>query len=480
MRKRMRMGASARRRFSIAAGAVVLAFGAIVLARAHRADAEVRRPDGDPPGGATHAGPTRVNVVTDELEGFIALTQGAVLAHGTRELFAELRLEARAVPGDTRRRPVAIAVVLDTSGSMTGDKIEQARASVHALADRMRPEDRLAVITYDHFARVVQPLAPVGHVRETLHQRIDLIHASGGTNIPAGLQLGASTLSSAPATMVRRLVLISDGLDGSGRILGDVGREVAARANAGVTTSALGVGTDYDERWLTTVADSGRGNYEFLAHGGELSGFLARELDQARATVAEGVTVHLALPQGWRITAAHGGTFDGSRVPLGSLFAGERRHVTLRLEVDAGDPGDESGVGITLRYRSPAEETDRNLDLGRLSLSVVGDEAQVVASRDITLHAEAVAQHVDVTQALAIEAWRDGRVEEARRLTQGNIDALQLWRGQAPQAAAMLDSRIQAAEADLDNIQNTRAGSQAGRAYGLRANALRRARAVTF
>ena len=162
--------------------------------------------------------------------------------------------------------------------------------------------------------------------------------------------------------------------------------------------------------------------------------------------------------------------------------------MTLRFEVEAGALSGQGTVrgckrrwGSALSYRSDsAQETDRNLDLGRLSLSVVGDEAQVVASRDVALHAETVAQHVDVTQALAIDAWREGRVEEAQRLTRDNLEALAHWREQAPQAAAMLDSRIEAAETDLDNIQNNTAGSGAGRAYGLRSNSARRRRAAGF
>ncbi len=475
MRNRIRMGATARRRLTLAAASTVLAFGAIVLSRAQGAHAE-------PPGveepvlgvSATQQGHTRVTVGTPELTGFVALTQGAVLAHGTRELFAELRVEARQVDGQARRRPVAIAVVLDTSGSMSGDKIEQARRSVLALAARMHPEDRLAVITYDMGARVVQPLASIGLVRETLAGRVQSIAAGGGTNIPSGLALGAIALSDAPPSMIRRLVLVSDGLDGSGRALSDVGREVGVRANAGTTTSTLGVGTDYDERWLTTMADAGRGNYEFLATGSALATFLTREVEQASATVADGTTLDLALPAGWRVVDVYGATFDGGSIPLGSLFAGERRRVTIRFEVAAGAPGAEPSLGLGLRYRAAGGESSRNLDLGRLSISIVDQPEDVASSRDITLHAEAVAQRVEAVQAQAVVAWRAGRAEEARRLTQDNLAILEQWRQQAPAARAMLNPRIQATEADLDNFERTEAASPAGRAYGLRSNARRR------
>jgi len=476
MRTNMRITASSRRRLTVAAATCALAFGAIVLARAHGASAENVVRDATP---LADGGP-RAEVDTPELTGFVALTQGAILADGTRELFAELRLEARDVAGETRRRPVSLAVVLDTSGSMAGDKIVQARRSVQALADRMRDEDRLAIVTYDGSARVLSPLVPIGAARETLGSTIARIGAFGGTNIPAGLELGVRALDDAPGDTIRRLVLISDGLDGSGQPLPAVASTVSTRANAGTTTSALGVGVDYDERWLTTIADSGRGNYDLVAQGGELAGFLTRELEQASTTVADRAAVSLDLPDGWRVTDAYGGTFEGGRVALGSLFAGERRRVTLRIEAAAGAAGTAHDLPLGLTYVASTERIDRNLDLGRLSVSVVEDEAQVVASRDVALHAEAVAQRVDVLQAQAIEAWREGRTGEAERIARDNEATLQRWRQQAPQAAAAIDQRLEAVNDDLDNFGRVSAQSAEGRAYGLGANAARRARAEAY
>jgi Ca-activated chloride channel family protein len=481
MRKKMRFGSSGRRRLSVAAGAVVLAFGAIVLARA-QGSADVPAQLGGAPveGGGAQEGPARIAIATPEVEGFLALTQGAVLAHGTRELFAELRLQARTLEGETERRPVALAVVLDTSGSMTGEKIEQAKRSVLELLERMHADDRIAIVAYGHEAAVVQPLARVADVRPSLSARIREIYASGGTNIPAGLSLGAQALASAPSSMSHRLVLVSDGLDGSGLPLVSLQSEVVGRANGGTTTSALGVGTDYDERWLTTVADAGRGNYEFLARGGELSAFLTRELEQASSTVADQAFVRLDLPAGWRIAEVYGARADGGTVPLGALFAGERRRVTLRMEIDADAPGSAPELHAALGYRAPAVSADRNLDLGRLSVSVVTDDAQVVASRDVALHAEAVAQHVDARQAQAVEAWRRGDGAMAEQLSQANITTLERMQREAPRPSRQVSQQIEAANADLGNFRGVAASSEQGRAWGLRSNAARRARAEAF
>src|SRR5688500_17865411 len=110
---RMNLTTAGQRRISMAAGCVVLALGAIVLARAQRTEAD------EPPitVAPMPAGPApRAVVRTAELDGFVVLTQGAVLEHGTRELFAEVRLEARRPDGAIVRQPVALAIAVDTSG----------------------------------------------------------------------------------------------------------------------------------------------------------------------------------------------------------------------------------------------------------------------------------------------------------------------------------------------------------------------------
>lgn len=463
--------AARRRRASIAAGALALAFGGIVLARASAAPTQVGA-------GGSQEAPSRIAISTPELSGFVAFTQGAVLASGTRELFAELRLSANEVPGTPARRPVALAIALDTSGSMSGEKIVQARDAVRALVTQMRSEDRVAIVTYESEARYLTSLQPVGRVLPMLDALLAQVQAGGGTDIPRGLALAGSALSEAPPAMVRRLVLVSDGQDGSGQPLEVVSASVVARAQGGTTTSALGVGTDYDERWLTTVADAGRGNYQFLAGGAQLATFLRRELDQASATSADLAQLELSLPPGWRIAEAYGASVPpgSAQVPLGALFGGIERRVTLRLEAPAGAAGTAADTAVGLRYVATASGEPRSYALGRLRVRVVSDEAEVAASRDVVLHAEAVAQHLDAQQALAVDAWREGRVAEAQRMAQDNFAQLRQLREQAPAAQAELDARLEATSADLDNFRRVSAQSQEGRAYGLQSNSARHGR----
>ncbi|MFO0715200.1 MAG: VWA domain-containing protein, partial [Sandaracinus sp.] len=167
------------------------------------------------PGAPAAIGGSRVSLEGPSLHGLFALGQGAVLANGARDLLAELRLEGVG-DGVTARMPVALAVVLDHSGSMEGEKMVQAREGVISLLERMHDEDYLSVVVYDDRAEILQPLARVSEIRRSLPPRLRRVDARGGTVIPQAMALGASALELAPASHVRRVVLVSDGQDGSG------------------------------------------------------------------------------------------------------------------------------------------------------------------------------------------------------------------------------------------------------------------------
>jgi len=465
---------------AVAAGSVALAAGGIVLLRAPA-----------PGGAAPHRDPVHEVTTTPggrapraefrgaRAHGRLALAQGRVAADGTRQVYAELRLtadEAHAPQGEAR--PVAMALVLDVSGSMTGEKIEQARQSVLSMIEQMRDTDQIALVTYSDSARVVQPLATVRDVRAQLRVTVPTIQIEGGTNIPSGLVLGAQALSDAPESMVRRVVLMSDGRDGSGQDLERVAQEVRTRADRGVTLSSLGVGSDYDERYMSRLADAGRGNYEFLRDGAQLRAFLGRELQQATRTTVERAVAEVHLPAGWRLTRAYGaeavGTSGTVRLPIGALAAGEERRLVLDLAVDApalavGTAGSLAG---TVSWRAVPDDRDVRVEASGLALGLAATGAEALASRDASVFGEAESAAIAMRQQDAVNAWRDGRVAEARGIAQQNLVQLRAIQAAAPSPARA--AQIAQFERDEDAITNFSASTESGRAYGLGANAAHR------
>jgi len=473
-----------RRARALAAASVTLAAAGIVLLRAP--GASTAAPLG--PSAPVSVTPTRsaqgaasASFRTPRLHGRVAMAQGAVAPDGLQHVYAEVRVTAddaqRAAP-----RPVAMAVVLDVSGSMDGEKIQQARNSVLSLVDNMRGDDRIALVTYSDSARVVQPLARVDDVRQRLHMVVPGIGIEGGTNIPAGLQAGADALEAAPSSYIHRVVLVSDGQDTSGQPLERTALSVRSRADVGVTLSALGVGADYDERFMSRVADAGRGNYEFLRDGAQLRTFLARELEQAGRTTVERAFADLVLPEGWRLHRAYGAAAElrgrTLRLPVGALYAGEARRLVLDLEVDPAAAQRAYGSGragaLTARvgYHDVLANADPSADIGPLALGVGSSDAEAVASRDPSVFAEAEGTAIAARQSDAVVAWRSGNAAEAANIARQNLQQLRALQAAAPSPTRA--AQIQAYDRDESAFNNISGASEAGRAYGLGSNAVHR------
>src|SRR5512143_3754335 len=186
-------------RRTIAASSVVLATGGLVLFRAPTTSLAGTI--------LTHASGTQATFAGPGLHGSVALSHGAVLAGGERDVYAEVRLTADDAIRGEQRAPFALAVALDTSGAMYGEKIEQARQAVLGLIRDMRDDDQIALVRYSSDASVVQPLARLGDVRSTLMTQVRQIEADGGTAIPLGMRAATKALEEAGRGRVRRVVL---------------------------------------------------------------------------------------------------------------------------------------------------------------------------------------------------------------------------------------------------------------------------------
>jgi len=425
----------------------------------------------------------RVTLDGPNVHGLFALATGAVRADQASELLAELRLEGMSRTSDAHV-PVSLAVVLDHSGSMSGEKIESARESILTLLAAMNDDDRLAVVIYDDDANLLQPLAPARVLRRSLADRVRRVTADGGTDIPQGLRLGIEALREAPAGNATRIILISDGRDGSGLSLSEMSDLVGQAAEAQVVTSSLGVGIDYDQTFMTAVADAGHGNYAFLEHGSMLASFLSRELEESSRSVAENVVAEVTLPAHVRFVAAHGAVAhvvgDRVRVELGTLFAGARRKVVFELASEGAPLDAALPLAVRLAYQSvePGGARAPNTLGGIANARTVRTNEEVDAAHDPELYPDALATILDAQQDDAMAAWRHGDRESART---ASVTALHRYRSAAAlHASPLLDERIHAVEAEMRTYDEVDPSSSAGRTFDLGAGARRHAEAAAF
>lgn len=258
---------------------------------------------------------------------------------------ALLRLEGR-VPAGDRGTPLDLAIVLDRSGSMGGEKLERAKEAASFLARRLRPTDLVGVVAYDDGVTTVAEPAR-GADAGALARAIDAIAAGNSTNLSGGWlrghELVAGARGDAGEGALHRVLLLTDGLANEG--ITDPERLVGlcrAAAAKGISTSTIGFGTDYDEALLRAMADAGGGNSWYIERPDQAPGVFEEEIEGLLTLSAQNVTVDVAQRDAVQLVAVHNdypssAGARGIHVELGDLYAREPKSLLLEFFVPGID-----------------------------------------------------------------------------------------------------------------------------------------------
>lgn len=237
------------------------------------------------------------------------------------------------------RPPASLVFLVDVSGSMNApDKLELVKATLALLADQLRPQDRVSVVTYSQTAQVA--LAPTAD-RKKLKLAIEALRADGSTAGAEAIQLAYAT---ARASMipggVNRIILATDGDFNVGLSDPDQLKDYVARnRDDGITLTTLGFGEgNYSEAMLEGLADAGNGNYAYIDGVSEARKVLVDELGSTLFTIAQDVKVQVE--------------FNPAYVAEYRLIGYENRLLATEDfkndKVDAGDIG--AGHQVTALY----------------------------------------------------------------------------------------------------------------------------------
>jgi Ca-activated chloride channel family protein len=178
-----------------------------------------------------------------------------------------LLLVAPAVDADAKPIPRDVVFCLDTSGSMAGEKIEQARAALRYGVRSLGPEDRFAIVTFSTEARRFRDaLVPAGSAeKEAALAFIDGIQAVGGTCIDDALQASLGYADGGDADRPAVILFVTDGLPTIGEREPSVILEKARkRATPRVRLFSFGVGYDVNTELLDRLAEDLRGARDYV------------------------------------------------------------------------------------------------------------------------------------------------------------------------------------------------------------------------
>jgi len=359
----------------------------------------------------TSEGPTLSSATAGPVHFSGRLDRGSVLQGSDGLVKFELVMRADDVRLHSNVRvPTDLIVIFDRSGSMQGEPLEQAVASVRELISGLTPDDRFALVAYSDGAQLVLPLAAAtAPAVQSWQSTLTSLQARGGTNMAAGLDLAAQVASERASGRSVRALLLSDGHANQGDYSHEGLRSRAARAVASeAVLSAVGIGDGFDEHLMSTLADAGTGNFYYVRSGQGLAGVFAGEFAAARETVASSLQVEIAPAAGVELVDAAGYPLLRARHSVsfqpGPLFAGQERRVWLSFRAPTDRVSDAVALGqVKLRYVRNGAEQQLELPTA-LQVACVADEQRFFAEIDREAWAQSVM--VDDYNALRSEVSR--------------------------------------------------------------------------
>ena len=290
-----------------------------------------------------------------------AATERRLVRPGESARHIDLSITAPAAVPGAERPPLSLALVVDRSGSMHGDKLTTAKAAAIAVLDRLEPRDRAAVVIFDSDVEAILPEGPMTTERKAeARARLAEVEAGSSTALHEGWLTGcraiaAETVGSLSGDRLSRCLLLSDGHANQGLTDPEALAAQAAevRANAGVGTSTFGVGEDYDEGLLAPMAVSGSGQFHNLRDLSEITAAFAGELRELFNVTARSVQIDIEHdpriePEMVSMYQNAQGRKPGTlTIDVGDLIASEPRHIVVRLHFIGLVPGD----AVELRAR---------------------------------------------------------------------------------------------------------------------------------
>jgi Ca-activated chloride channel family protein len=253
-------------------------------------------------------------------------------------------------------RPLNVALVLDKSGSMAdADKMTYLKQSLYIFLDELDSEDIISIVVYDDQASVWLPAQSVGD-GEAVRSAIDQLNPGGSTNLHGGLMLGFEQVEKYYSDQLNnRVILFTDGVANVGVTDPDqIAADALAFNQQGIFVSTIGLGLDFNDELLSTLAEQGKGNYHFISDAEEMERVFRQEAAGLVQTVATDVWLTVELATGTQLQRVYGYDYDlkGStmKVQFDDAGAETNQILMVKMIVPASQGYDLSLANATLDY----------------------------------------------------------------------------------------------------------------------------------
>jgi Mg-chelatase subunit ChlD len=233
----------------------------------------------------------------------------------------------------------ALAIVIDRSGSMDGEKLAMSKAAAIAAIRTMGRRDYISVTAFDAGAVKIVPLRRVGDYRWAAN-KVDAIGSAGGTDVYPGMEMGFADLRKANAS-VKHMIVLTDGQTPDADFDGLVRRMRAQK----ISVTAVAVGPDANIPLLQQIASRGGGKFYAVLNPRNLPRIFLNEVRR----IARPLVYEPASPVVPRIVVDHeilNGVVDGVPPISGLVLTSVKSNPLVEVILRSPLPSNEKNATV--------------------------------------------------------------------------------------------------------------------------------------
>lgn len=354
------------------------------------------------------------------------LGQSAIHTTETGKVYLRLALTTPAIRSDRERPPINVSIVIDRSGSMSGERIRAAKKAARVALDRLSSNDIVSLVSYNHDVQVLHRAARLKDARDDLERAINRLKPSGTTALYHGVEEGGEQVQKFLSdNKVNRVILLSDGLANVGPSKpSDLARLGRRLASDGITVTTIGLGLDYNEDLMQRLAASSDGNHAFVERPSDLAEIFDKEFGDALSVAARDIRIIIECRRGFRPNRILGREADisGNTITLkmNQLQAANERYVVVELDAPKGaSAGAQDVADVRVDYFS-LESGSREAVKAPVQARLTNDKQEAKNSINKSVMSKVTMQIATEENEKAVALRDKGKVKEARKVLESN------------------------------------------------------------
>ncbi|MEX1190759.1 MAG: VWA domain-containing protein [Brumimicrobium sp.] len=251
--------------------------------------------------------------------------------------------------------PANLSLVVDVSGSMSGDRIEKSKEAMKEFVKQLRSTDQVSLVLFGNQVSIPFKSQTIGDKKKLL-EAIDNIEINGSTNVHLGMKEGYKQVASTYLSNGNnRVIVFSDAMANTGIIDPNEILDDTKVYIKDIDLTFIGVGMAFNQDFARQIKTRLRGHMHFVQDSKEITKLFKEEVEQfLAAPYGKDVTLSIEIPEQLTLSKLYGydASISGNKIELelDDLQGGLTQIFVLKLERNQNYSGDIDPVKYGLTF----------------------------------------------------------------------------------------------------------------------------------